>query len=77
MFFVFTCVRYSPHIVNMLPSHDNSVKLIPLLAQFLVYVHLERSRALQPVPRAMQVDHAKNVRIFYSKRICNIIYELI
>lgn len=67
---MFTCVmefvRYSPHIVNMLPSHDNSVKLIPLLAQFLVYVHLKRSRALQPVPHAMQVDHAKILHIFYS-----------
>lgn len=61
MFTSMCCAYYSPHIVNMLPSHDNSVKLIPLLAQFLVYVHLQRSRALQLVPRAMPVDHARNL----------------
>lgn len=49
-----------PHIVNMLPSHDSFVKLIPLLALFLVYVQLIHFRVLQLVPRVMPADHAVN-----------------
>lgn len=43
----------------MLLFHDNSVKLIPLLALFLVCDHLKHSLALQLVLRVIIADLAK------------------
>lgn len=56
--FIYSGVIILPHIVNMLLFHDNSVKLIPLLALFLVYGHLKHSRAFQLASRVMTTDLA-------------------
>jgi len=49
---------FSPQIVNMLLFLDNFVKLILLLALFLVYVQLSRSLISLLAPHVMLVDPA-------------------